>query len=407
MSAFVEYYFDHLETQPNDEREANLFEQLPHLLTHVAQSSPYYQQALSGIELGSINSRQALTQLPVLRKSALMSLQTDDSVLAGIEPGFDEIDRLFISPGPICEPESNQEDWWRMGRAFHAAGFEAGDRVQNCFSYHMTPGGLMMDSGARACGCVVIPAGPGSTEQQLAVNARLRPRGYCGTPSFLKILIDKAKACGQILSFEVALVSGEAVTEPLKQAFAEAGIRVHQAYATADLGLIAYESEPGQGLVVAEQILVEILRPGSGEPVAEGEVGEVVVTNFNLEYPLIRFATGDLSSVLPQASLCGRTNLRLRGWQGRADQSTKVKGLFVHPQQLEQIRRRHPELIKLRLIVTHEGGNDKMLLRCQHSGAGFDASAIAETLKAVTKLSGEVISTSDIADDGVVIEDRR
>ncbi|SDJ51794.1 phenylacetate-CoA ligase [Ferrimonas sediminum] len=403
-------FFDARECQDADNREQRLLSQLPEFLGHAREHSSYYRRLLAGTAVDEITSRQALATLPITRKSDLIDLQQVQSPLAGMENEGAALDRLFLSPGPICEPECNQPDWWRMGRAFYAAGFRPGDRVQNCLSYHLSPGGFILDSGARACGCVVIPAGPGQTDQQLAINARLQPEGYCGTPSFLKILLDKAEQAGQRLSFRMALVTGEALPDTLRASFAEAGITVLQAYATADIGLIAYETRPGEGLVLAEDLLVEIVRPGTEQPVAAGEVGEVVVTSFNSDYPLLRFATGDLSSMLEAPSPCGRTNGRIRGWQGRADQATKVKGMFVHPRQLEQLRQQVAGMSRIRALVEHQGHNDQLTLLCEPTGeVPLPEPEVADLARVILKLGAEVswVAPGSLPADGIVIEDRR
>ena len=317
--------------------------------------------------------------------------------------------RLFQSPGPIHEPEGKTDDWWRMGRAFYAAGFRPGDIVHNTLSYHLSPGGFIMDSGARACGCAVIPAGIGQTEQQLRVIDSLQPNGYVGTPSFLKILLDKADEQKQDLScIRRALVSGEGLPDHLRQVFSARGIQCHQAYATADAGLIAYESGALEGMVVAEDIILEIVKPGTGEVVNPGEVGEVLVTTFSPEYPLFRFATGDLSAALPGKSSCGRTNMQIKGWMGRADQSTKVKGLFVHPVQVAEVVQRHPEISKARLVVESIDSRDCMTLLCE-GDAFMDMAAIESSIRVVCKLSGKAkrVSAGELKDSNLVIEDLR
>ncbi|QIZ75957.1 phenylacetate--CoA ligase family protein [Ferrimonas lipolytica] len=405
-------YYDSQEWQPEQERERNLMIRLPSFLNYITEQSSYYRDHFGGIDINQIVDRSRLASLPLTHKSDLSQLQQLQPPLAGMVPAAHQPDRLFQSPGPICEPECTGDDWWGLGRAFYAAGFRRGDLVQNCLSYHMSPGGFILDSGARACGCTVIPAGPGNTEQQLDLIEQLKPQGYCGTPSFLKILLDKGDEQGRDLtSITKALVTGEAFTAPLQQRFTQAGLNVRQAYASADLGLIGYETVPNQGLVLAEDIIVEIVRPGTATPVGVGEVGEVVVTRFNPEYPLVRFATGDLSSILPGPSECGRTNVRIAGWQGRADQSTKVKGLFIHPQQLERLRQRFDDIALLRLIINSDNDNDQMQLQCelQTDESKLDTQTIASELKAITKLTGSVklVPPRALARDGVVIEDRR
>jgi phenylacetate-CoA ligase len=394
-------------------RDAALMSRLSDFLYFAQQSSDYYNRVLAQIDLSKINSRAALATLPITRKSDLIKLQAQSMPFAGMVPKMSSAARVFQSPGPIYEPEADGHDWWRMGQAFFAAGFRAGDLVQNCLSYHLTPGGFIMDSGAKACGCSVIPAGPGQTDIQLDIINNLKPNRYCGTPSFLKILLDKAKSQQQgKLSFKKALVTGEALTGALKAIFAEADIEVKQAYATAEIGLIAFESVADAGLVVAENIILEIVRPGSLDPVKRGDVGEVVITSFNPDYPLIRFATGDLSAELDGPSECGRTNMRIQGWLGRADQTTKVKGLFVHPEQVERIRLCHSEIKRMRLVVSRENDNDKMCLLCEvdvNARLNIDIAAIEQSIRSVTQLSGEVslVDIGVIFDDGIVIEDRR
>ncbi|MBY6186450.1 AMP-binding protein [Marinobacter hydrocarbonoclasticus] len=406
----MEGYHDPREHQDPQLREQNLLASLQEVVDYARRQCSHYSQTLVAVESGSLTSRAALSELPLLRKSDLIQLQQAHPPLGGVAAMTACVDRLFLSPGPIAEPERCEPDWWRMGRAFRAAGFTPGMRVQNCLSYHLSPGGFILDSGARACGCSVIPAGPGQTEQQLAVNAHLKPEGYCGTPSFLAILLDKAEAMGQRLSFDVALVTGEALPASLRARFEAAGIQVRQAYATADVGLIAYESQPDTGLIVDEDLLLEVVRPGTGTPVPEGEVGEVVVTSFNPDYPLIRFATGDLSSVLTAPSPCGRTNLRIRGWQGRADQSTKVKGLFVHPGQLEQLCNRIDGLSRVRAVVRQLAGQDSLELLCEPEAMPTaSAGEVEAQARALLRLgvAARWVEPGALPRDGVVIEDTR
>jgi phenylacetate-CoA ligase len=319
--------------------------------------------------------------------------------------------RLLVSPGPIFEPEGHAKDWWGAARAFFAAGFRKGDIVINCFSYHLTPGGHIMESGALALGCPVIPAGVGNTDQQVEAIRYLKPAGYAGTPDFLKVLLDRARELNSDgSSIKRALVSGAALPGTLRQELKERGVTVYQNYGTADLGVIAYESEQSEGLIVNEGLIVEIVRPGTGEPVPIGEVGEVVVTRLNADYPLLRFATGDLSAFLPGTSRCGRTNMQLRGWLGRADQTTKVKGMFVHPSQVAEVQKHHPELIRVRLVVTRKGEQDVMTLRAEAKGTGNGlCEAVGSTLQAVTKLRGavEVVAPGTLPNDGKVIADER
>jgi len=410
-------YFNAKESQPSAEREQALLARLAPFISYAKKQCAYYAQSLKDIDASSVNSRAELARLPIIRKSALIELQQNNAPFAGLNARMGVVNRIFQSPGPINDPEVCSDDWWRLGQAFFAAGFRGGDKVQNCLSYHLTPGGFILDSGARACGCIVIPAGPGQSAQQLDVIENLKPQGYCGTPSFLKILLDKAKADNRdISSIKKALVTGEAYLPPLRAEFKAAGISALQAYASADVGLIGYESEPHDGLIIAEDIIVEIVRPGTNELVPEGEVGEVVVTSFNQDYPLIRFATGDLSALLPGMSECGRTNMRIKGWMGRADQTTKVKGMFVHPEQIEKIRQKHPQVSKARLAVTQVNLNDHMSLLCE-----ADISAMTDdqyqnlcadiqlNIKNITRLNASVqlVATNSLPNDGKVIDDQR
>ena len=413
----MKQYFYERECQNSQLREQSLLERLPAFITYAKQECQHYGEILQHIDADKITSRALLAQLPITRKSDLINLQSQNSPLGGINAKAANLSRIFQSPGPIYDPENSNDDWWRVGQAFYAAGFRKGDLVQNCLSYHLTPGGFILDSGARACGCVVIPAGPGQTDQQIDVIEHLQPQGYCGTPSFLKILLDKASSDNRNLSsITKALVTGEALPQALREEFSEAGINTLQAYASADVGLIGFESISDDGFIIAEDMIVEIVRPGTLEPVALGEVGEVVVTSFNVDYPLIRFATGDLSAIQQGESACGRTNMRIKGWLGRADQTTKVKGMFVHAQQVEQVRKLHPEISKMRLSVTQVNYNDQMHLQCeldtQHYTDDDIASAIndvSSTLKKITKLTGsiEFVAIGSLIDDGKVIDDLR
>ncbi|MEQ8390555.1 MAG: AMP-binding protein [Thalassospira sp.] len=404
-------YYDGRETRKPADREAGLMAALPRILHHAKSKSASYGRILADIDPQTVNSRDGLAKLPVTRKSDLIDAQAKKPPLAGLNATpIPAMARLFQSPGPIYDPQGKGDDWWRMGRAFFAAGFRPGDIVHNCLSYHLTPGGFIFDSGARACGCVVIPAGVGQSEAQVKAISDLKPAGYSGTPSFLKILIEKAEELGSdISSIKRALVSGEALPPALRDWFAERDIEMLQCYASADLGLIAYESDAKGGMIVAEDIILEIVRPGTGEPVADGEVGEVVVTTLNMDYPLIRFATGDLSAIANGLSPCGRTNDRIKGWMGRADQTTKVKGMFVHPQQVGEIVKRHPAIAKARLVVTRESDNDVMTLLCEGDQASADINAIEETMASVCKLRGVVAfnPAGTLPNDGKVIDDRR
>ncbi len=409
-------YYDQRETRDPDERERDLCGQLPDLLA-LALSAPGWARQLAGVDSNSVTSRAALAALPVMRKSDFTALQQEHPPFGGFNvtaPG--KVRRLLMSPGPIFEPEGAGEDHWGAARALFAAGMRPGDIVHNAFSYHLTPGGFIMESGAHALGCAVIPAGTGNTEQQLDAIAHLKPSGYLGTPDFLKILLDAAAKAGKdATSLRRGLVSGAALPRSLREELLSRGVMVLQCYATAELGVIAYESEAqalggGAGMIVNETVLVEIVRPGTGDPVAEGEVGEVVVTSFNPDYPMIRLATGDLSAVMPGRSPCGRTNMRIAGWMGRADQATKVKGMFVHPVQVAEVGKRHPELGRLRLTVARAGEQDVMTLKaeCAAPAAGL-GEAIAATLQAVTKLRGavELVTPGSLPNDGKVIADER
>ncbi|MBK7422439.1 MAG: AMP-binding protein [Propionivibrio sp.] len=342
-------------------------ERLPRQVAHAQQYSAYYARLLAAIDANALTSRAALARLPVTRKSDLLELQKAAPPFGGLNATpLAGLSRVFVSPGPIYDPEGRGEDWWRFARAMFATGFRAGDLVHNTFSYHFTPGGFMLEGAARKLGCPVFPAGTGQTDMQVQAIADLKPVAYAGTPSFLRIILERGDALGADLSsLKKAIVSGEALPASLRRQFNERGIVVRQAYASADLGVIAYETPSEEGLVVDEEILLEIVRPGTGDPVAAGEVGEVLVTSFNPDYPLIRFATGDLSAVLAGVSPCGRTNVRIKGWMGRADQTTKVKGMFVHPEQIAALVARHSGIIKARLVVDNTSGQDGMTLHCE------------------------------------------
>ena len=410
-------FFDRLETRSPKARETALMAALPRHLAHARRRAPGWARILADVNPAKVTSRKALAALPVTRKSDLGELQKALPPLGGLNATpVEKLVKLFASPGPIYEPEGRGRDWWRTARCLHAAGFRAGDRIVNSFSYHFTPAGSMLESGALALGCTVLPAGVGQTEIQAAAIAGLRVNGFVGTPSFLKLIVEKAAEQKLDLScLEKAMVGAEYLPPALRQAMAERSIRVLQCYASADLGLIAYESMSPQGhvnegMIIDEGILLEICRPGTGDPVPAGEVGEVVITSFNRDYPLIRFGTGDLSAVLPGASPCGRTNVRIKGWMGRADQSTKVRAMFVTPQQVSAVLRRHPEVLRARLVVEGEAGNDRMTLHCEVRGqsAGL-AEAIVASIRDVTKLRGEVIvvEPASLPNDGKVIEDKR
>ncbi|MBN9423225.1 MAG: AMP-dependent synthetase [Candidatus Accumulibacter sp. 66-26] len=405
-------YFDALETRAPEERERAQMAALPALLAHARAYAPAYAELHAGIDPAAVNSRAALAALPVVRKSELHDRQQAARPFGGFVGAWrGRVARVFSSPGPIYEPEGRGADYWRTARAMFAAGFRAGDLVHNSFSYHMTPGAWIMEAGAQALGCTVFPGGVGQTEQQVQALVDLRPDAYCGTPSFLKILLDKGDELGADVScLTKALVSGEAFPPSLRDALLARGVAAYQAYATADLGVIAYETSVREGLLVDEGVLLEIVRPGTGEPVPDGEVGEVVVTSFNRDYPLIRFGTGDLSAILAGASPCGRTNRRIKGWLGRADQTTKVKGMFVHPAQVADVLRRHAEVARARLVVDNAGGADRMTLHCEVAAPpeGLDAALLA-SLREITKLRGEVAfcAVGTLPNDGKVIEDIR
>ncbi|MFQ5936701.1 MAG: phenylacetate--CoA ligase family protein [Acidiferrobacterales bacterium] len=406
-------YFDELETRDPNERLTAQFAALPAQIAHAQQHSRAFARILVGVRSAEITSAAALAQLPVTRKSELGELQKKDPPFGGlatVRPG--EAAKIFSSPGPIYEPETHRKDYWRLARALFAAGFRKGDLVHNTFAYHLTPAGSMVETAAHALGCAVIPGGVGQTELQAQAIADLRPDGYVGTPSFLKILLDKANEMGaDTSSLRKAAVSGEAFPPSMRKEFGRRGIEALQCYVTADLGSIAYESPAKEGMIVDEGVIVEIVQPGTGDPVTEGEVGEVIVTTFNPDYPLVRFATGDLSAVLSGISPCGRTNMRIKGWLGRADQTTKVRGMFVTPSQVAEVVKRHPEIKKARLIVDREGANDMMTLRCEIAGGGNDelAKTIGNSVREICKLRGEVVfeAPGNLANDGKVIDDVR
>ena len=417
-------YYEQREALGVAEREARFFARLPDALERARQGAAAISRQLEGIDVRDIRDRAALANIPVVRKSQLIELQTaahgiesattrvQDRVFGGFSTiGWGDAARVFCSPGPIYEPESHRDDYWGFARALYAAGFRRGDLVHNCFSYHFTPAGSMMETAAHALGCTVFPGGTGQTEQQLQAMLDLRPAGYTGTPSFLRIIIEKAaEAGGAVPAVQRALFSGEAYPPSLHEWFRERGIDGYQAYGTADLGMIAFETEGREGLVVNEDLLLEIVRPGTGEPVPDGEVGEVVVTTLNPDYPLLRFGTGDLSAIMPGTSPCGRGNLRIRGWMGRADQTTKVRGMFVHPAQLAQIIARHPGIGRARLVVSGAVGKDAMVLKIEtDSGSRDFREEVAQTVREITKLRAEVecVAPGSLPNDGKVIEDAR
>ena len=412
--------YDDLEIRSPDQREDALLAALPLQVAHAQTCSPAFAELLRGVEAHSITSRAALARLPVIRKHELLERQLAARQAGGaanVFGGFSAVaygagmPRVFASPGPIYEPEGTARDYWRMARAIFAAGFRPGELIHNSFSYHFVPAGSMMETGAHAMGCTVFPGGTGQTEQQVQAMRDLQPAGYIGTPSFLKIIVEKAAEMGVALpSVKKAMFGGEAFPPSLRDWFRAHGVDGYQCYATADLGLIAYETHAREGLVLDEGVIVEIVRPGTGDPVAEGEVGEVVVTTMNSTYPLIRFGTGDLSAVLPGHCPTGRTNVRIKGWMGRADQTTKVRGMFVHPKQVDDIVKRFPELGRARLVVSGEMANDQMVLRAEtaSSAAGLQE-RVGEAIRDVTKLRGQVefLPPGSLPNDGKVIEDAR
>ncbi|SDU36282.1 phenylacetate--CoA ligase family protein [Stappia sp. ES.058] len=406
------HHFDRLEGQDPDQREAGLFARLPGQISHAMTNAPAWADYLAGVAPDAIRDRAALADLPVLRKADLMAAQEKTPPFGGFAAGdASSFGRIFMSPGPIWEPQGEGDDPWSAARAFYAAGFRAGDIVHNALAYQMTPGGFILDHGARALGCAVYPAGVGNTEAQVDAITALRPTGYAGTPDYLKVILDKAAELDRdVSSLTKALVSGGALFPSLRAEYKSRGVDVLQAYATADLGVIAYEAIADDGLIVNEDMIVEIVRPGTGTPVADGEVGELVVTTFKQSYPLIRFGTGDLSATLPGRSSCGRTNMRLKGWMGRADQRTKVKGMFVDPKQIAEVVARHPQVARARLVVERSGDQDAMRLLFEAEGAGPGlADALADSLREITKLGGhaEQADLGSLPNDGKVISDER
>jgi len=414
-------HMDALETRDPAARESALLAALPGQIAHAQKNAPAFAEILKDINAADITSRNALAKLPVIRKYELLEKQKASRAAGGsVFGGFSAVSygqqmpRVFSSPGPLYEPEGSRPDYWRMARAIAAAGFQSGELIHNCFSYHFTPAGSMMETGAHALGCTVFPGGIGQTEQQVQAMAELQPAGYIGTPSFLKIILEKAAEMGVALpSVKKALVSGEAFPPSLRDWMTERGVNAYQCYATADVGLIAYETSARQGLVIDEGVIVEIVRPGTGDPVPEGEVGELVITSLNPDYPLIRFGTGDLSAILSGHCPTGRTNQRIKGWMGRADQTTKVRGMFVHPGQVAEVVKRFPSALRARLIVQGEMANDSMALHVETTaahGAEPELKAqIAEAIRDVTKLRSDVhlVAPGTLANDGKVIEDAR
>ena len=412
-------YYDKLETRSPQERETAQMALLPGQVAHAQAHSAAFAELLRGVVPAQVHDRGALAQLPVTRKADLHELQKAQRAAGGdVFGGFatvpfgSQMPRVFASPGPIYEPEGTARDYWRMARAICAAGFLPGELIHNCFSYHFVPAGSMMETGAHALGCTVFAGGTGQTEQQVQAMAELRPAGYIGTPSFLKIIVEKAAEMGVALpSVRKAMFGGEAFPPSLRDWFLARGIDGYQCFATADVGLIAYETSAREGLVLDEGVIVEIVRPGTGDPVPDGEVGELVVTSLNPVYPLVRFGTGDLSAILVGQCPTGRTNTRIKGWMGRADQTTKIRGMFVHPGQVDAIAKRFPEVVRARLVVTGEMANDAMTLRVETACSGPDAlvARIGEAIRDVTKLRGEVelVLPGSLPNDGKVIEDAR
>ncbi len=405
-------YYDNLETRSADERAQAQFESIRAQIGHVKTNTTAYAESLRDFEGADITDAAAFSALPLTRKSGLIELQQANRPFGGYTPGNSaRYSHVFASPGPIYEPGYAVPDFWRFARSLYASGFRAGDLVHNCFSYHFTPAGQMFDSAAAALGCAVIPVGVGQTELQVQTIADLKPDGYVGTPSFLKIILEQADELGaDVSSITKAMMSGEALPPPLHAGFVERGVRVQQCYGTADLGLIAYESSAREGLIIDEGVYLEIVRPGTGELVEPGEVGEVVVTNLGREYPLIRFATGDLSAFMDGTSPCGRTNQRIKGWMGRADQTAKVRGMFIHPEQVDRVVKRHGEIARARLVIDWIDQADQITLRCEsNSSDPALPGAIAESIRSICKLRGEVeiVAPGGLPNDGKVIDDIR
>lgn len=399
-------YYDDLETRDEGQRAEALAQALPLALSR-AKLAPAMARLLRDVEPEAVTDRAALARLPVIRKAELSEAQRKQPPFGGYttRPAA-QFDHIFQSPGPIYEPGRRDGDWWRLGRFLHAAGVGQGDIVQNCFGYHLTPAGMMFESGARAVDAAVLPAGTGQTELQVRAAVDISTTCYAGTPDFLKVILDRADEMGEVLSFTKAVVGGGALFPSLRQMYADRGIVTRQCYATADLGNIAYESEAMEGMIVDEGVIVEIVRPGTGDPVPDGEVGEVLVTTLNPDYPLVRFATGDLSAVLAGTSPCGRTNMRIKGWMGRADQTTKIKGMFVRPEQVAALVARHADVSRARVIADRRGEMDVMTVQLETAGQGGDyAASVMDTLKLRGDI--ELVAPGSLPNDGKVIEDRR
>ena len=405
-------YFDALEKRTSEERDTANLVCLQAQLAHARANAPAYAESLAAYDVSGFNATNDLSAYPVTRKSELITRQAANRPFGGLTAfGQGQLKYVFSSPGPIYEPQTQREDYWRFSRALYAAGFRRDDLVHNCFSYHLTPAGAMADSGCHALGCAVIPAGVGQTELQVQTISDLKPTAYIGTPSFLRIILEKADELGaDVSSIKKALVSGEAFPPSTRAFFLERGIQAAQCYATADLGLIAYESTADSGLILDEGVYVEIVRPGTGDRVEDGEVGEVVVTTFNPDYPLIRFATGDLSAIMAGESPCGRTNQRIKGWMGRADQTAKVRGMFIHPEQVDQVVKRHPEIHKARLVIEWIDESDQMTLHCEATESSDEfIQSVANSIRELCKVRGDValVQSGALANDGLVISDQR
>ncbi|MCL4674674.1 MAG: AMP-binding protein, partial [Pararhodobacter sp.] len=400
-------HFDQLETRSSDQRTADLARDLPMQIAR-AQATAGMGAMLAGVHPRGVTSVADLAGLPVLRKADLVAAQAAAAPFGGYAAlKTADFEHVFQSPGPIYEPGRTSPDWWRMGRFLHACGIGKGDIVQNCFSYHLVPAGMMFENGARAVGAAVLPAGTGQTELQVRAARDIGCTAYAGTPDYLKIILDKADEMGETLAITKAAVGAGALFPSLRQFYADRGITCRQCYGTADLGNIAYESDALEGMIIDEGVIVEIVRPGTGDPVPHGEVGEVVVTSLNPDYPLIRFATGDLSAIMDGQSPCGRTNLRIRGWMGRADQTTKIKGMFVRPEQVAAFVSRHEEVSRARVIASREGEMDVMTVQIETraSNPKLYEGTLLDTLKLRGKV--ELVPPGTLPNDGKVIEDQR
>lgn len=404
-------FYDDLETRSPTDREQSLVKAVANQVEQAKSNTSAYATLLKDITPAMINSVDDIAKLPITRKSELIELQKNNRPFGGLANKNINLTHIFASPGPIYEPGTNKKDFARFARSLYAAGFRSGGIAHNCFSYHFTPAGIMFDNSVHAMNAAVIPAGTGQSELQVQTISDLKPDCYIGTPSFLKIILDKADTLGSdVSSINKALVTGEALPPSIRSSFLERGIDVYQCYSSADLGLIAYESKAQEGLIVDEGIYLEIVRPGTGDPVADGEVGEVIVTSLNPEYPLIRFATGDLSAIMEGESPCGRTNKRIKGWMGRADQTTKVRGMFVHPEQVDKVLKRHPEISKVRLVVEWINESDQLTFKCETNQASDSLNEnICNSIREICKLRGEVdfVHIGSLANDGTVIEDAR